>query len=138
MKLYHASTVKIESFHIPYGGLHFGGIYSAIIAALRHYYSNDLSTEILHIHCCEVDINNPVLVDDQGSAEQWENEFKSVRGDALEYNNKFEPDTENSFCIFDAGKVLKIEHSTMHIDVAEDMLDKFETYSDDYYFKTFS
>ena len=72
MKLYHASTVEIDNFYIPYGGLHMGGKHSALEAALRKLRSplNVVDACTVYLHTLEVDVDNVLLCEDLGSDDE--------------------------------------------------------------------
>lgn len=133
MIVYHASTVKIEKFYIPYGGLHFGGIYSALECAMRHIYRGrekgiDIST--IHIHRCELTGSTIYESDDLGGDHDWhklnDNLFNlGIKYDIIKYINRYEPDTTSSYCIFRDNLVKILDYSTMHMDNVEDMLRGF-------------
>lgn len=133
MLVFHCSTVKIEEFYIPLGGLHFGGIHSALRAGLTKLYKqrnkgNLIST--LHIHECVLTPStkeNIILCNDMGSDEKWREYYEFIstqtpNTEVLKYKNKYEPDTVPSYCIFDVKYIKLIDSSSIHMDNAEDML----------------
>lgn len=135
MKLYHASTVKIDNFYIPYGGLHMGGKHSALEAALRKLRSplNVVDADTVYLHTLEVDVDNVLLWTDMGSDDEWRGviEYCELNGyDAVQYKNDYEPDTVPSYMIWDASKVRIVEVDAMHMDdaemIIEDFLDEYE------------
>lgn len=128
MILYHASTVKIDKFYIPYGGLHVGGVHSALEAALRKIRSYDGPfTQHVYIHRLEVDIGRSILYDDMGDDEGWRTLIARHKDecDTVEYRNSFEPDVVNSFLIWDATRVTILDIDVMSQDEAEDKLNEF-------------
>lgn len=138
MIVFHAGTVKIEKFYIPYGGLHFGGMHSAIECALRHIHYGRLKghdIDTIHIHRCELLSTSFYESEDMGGDSAWKKLNDElfdldVDFDFIKYINKHEPDVVPSYCTFRTGLVKIIDHSTMHMDVAEDILNG--TYSDEY------
>ncbi|EON8121465.1 hypothetical protein HI213_RS24255 [Escherichia coli] len=135
MKLYHASTVKIDNFYIPYGGLHMGGKHSALEAALRKLRSplNVVDACTVYLHTLEVDVDNVLLSEDLGSDDEWRSLIENCTAqgyDAVQYKNDYEPDNVPSFMIWDTSKIRIIEVDAMHMDEAEmiieDFLDEYE------------
>lgn len=126
MILYHASTVRIEKFYIPFGGLHLGGLYSSLEAALRKLRSdsNANNDETVYLHRCEVDLGRIVSMDDLGSDDEWRAVF-STDYDSVKYVNKFEPDVQASYMLWDASRVQIVDVDPIHMDDAEDMINEF-------------
>lgn len=126
MILYHASTVKIDQFYIPYGGLHFGGINSSLEAALRKLRSdmNVHDAQTVYLHKCSVNLGRIVLMDDLGDDQSWREVF-STEYDSVKYNNKYEPDTEPSYMIWNSNRARVIECDVLHMDEAEDIINEF-------------
>lgn len=128
MILYHASTVKIEEFYIPYGGLHIGGRHSALEAALRKVRGYN-GTDVLEvfIHRLEVDTGRVMLYSDVGSDYNWRMAIQCYGDDcdSIEYYNKYEPDITNSYLIWDAMRVKILDVEVMSHDEAEDKLNEF-------------
>ena len=128
MILYHASTVRIEEFYIPYGGLHVGGLHSALEAALRKVRSYD-GNDVLEVfvHRLEVDTGRVMAYDDMGDDHGWRCTISCYgeECDSIEYINKFEPDVVNSFVIWDANRVKILDVDVMSHDEAEDKLNEF-------------
>lgn len=129
LKLFHASSVRIEKFHIPHGGLHFGGINSALEAALRkirasRYDINPLN--YVYLHECTLNINTVYETDDLCGADDWAKEIEfakcSTNADAIKYWNKYEPDMVYSYLIWNSSLVQIDNVSVIHEDKAEDML----------------
>lgn len=144
MIVFHASTVHIEEFYIPYGGLHVGGYQSAIECALRKLYEGRGKghyIDHIHIHQCELISTNPYESFDEGSDEGWRKLHNvllrdNVIFDSIKYINEYEPDIMPSFCLFDTTNIKILDHSTMHMDIAEDILNgqfTFEGYQGHYY-----
>lgn len=138
MIVFHASTVKINEFYIPYGGLHLGGIHSAVECALRKLYEGKekgFDIDTIHIHRCELVGTKLYESDDLGSDASWRrlnNVLKLQNEDfeIIKYINKYEPDVLPSYCVFDPKYVKILDHSTMHLDNAEDLLNGI--YDDEY------
>ncbi|AFC21503.1 hypothetical protein GAP32_055 [Cronobacter phage vB_CsaM_GAP32] len=138
MIVFHASTVKINDFYIPYGGLHFGGMHSALECALRKLYQGkeagyDIDT--IHIHRCELTGSKYYESDDLGSDVGWRKLYNNLTKNNVDfqivkYINKYEPDVLPSYCVFDTSMVKILDHSTMHIDRVEDILNG--VFSDEY------
>lgn len=129
MILYHCSTVKIEDFYIPYGGLHMGGIHSALEAALRKIRAYDGADVLdVYVHRLEVDTGRSEYCDDMGSCDGWRlvmDSAKSAGFDSIEYKNVFEPDVVNSFVLWDTSRVKILSVDVMSQDEAEDKLNEF-------------
>lgn len=126
MILYHASTVKITEFYIPYGGLHLGGIYSSLEAALRKLRSDNcpLDEDTVYLHTVKVDLGRTVCMDDLGGDQEWRDVF-STEYDSIQYKNKYEPDIEPSYMVWDASRAKVISVQSIHMDKAEDMINEF-------------
>lgn len=134
MILYHASTVKIEKFHVPLGGIHMGGINSAIEAALRKvrgHYSSDVPD--VYLHRLEVDLGRSVVLDDAADCQNWRDMINlCIREgyDSIEYSNLYEPDLCHSFMVWEPSRVKIIDVEVMNQDKAEDIVDEFyKTYN---------
>lgn len=119
--------MKIDSFYIPYGGLHMGGMYSALEAALRKLRSDrnvDNNTTVylhkVHLKSCDV-----VPVDDMGDDHSWRELYTSGTGQVFVYENKYEPDVSKSYVIWDTSLVQIIEVDVMHMDEAEEIIENF-------------
>lgn len=125
MILYHASTVPISSFYIPYGGLHLGGMYSALEAALRKLRSdkNVHNDEVVYLHRVQVDLGRIVLMDDLGGDEEWRGVF-STEYDSVQYVNSYEPDVVHSYMVWDTSRVQVIDVDPIHMDDAEDTINE--------------
>lgn len=130
MILYHASTVKIDKFYIPYGGLHLGGINSALEAALRKLRSplNVVDANTVYLHKCRVDLGRIQYSKDLGGDEAWRTlieECKRFDFHSVEYKNEYEFDIQNSFMIWDTARIEILEVDSIHMDDAEFMLEEF-------------
>lgn len=128
MILYHASTVRITEFYVPYGGLHVGGLHSALEAALRKVRQFDGCEELqVFVHRVEVDTGRIMKHDDMGDDHGWWLSMNSVKNecDCIEYQNKFEPDIVNSFVFWDASRIKILDVDVMSQDEAEDKLNEF-------------
>lgn len=95
LNVFHASTERIERFDFTYG-VHFGGINSALEAALRH------GSELVYVHKC---ILNPTLLAssvDLGSTVVWDGLQRELTIQGFcgaRYINKYEPDVVPSYFI---------------------------------------
>lgn len=126
MILYHASTVPITEFYIPYGGLHLGGVNSSLEAALRKLRShlNVSNASVVYLHKCEVQLGRIVCTDDLGGDQDWRDIF-STEYDSVKYINKYEPDVDPSYMIWDASRITVLSTDSIYIDDAEDMVNDF-------------
>lgn len=126
MILYHASTVKISEFYIPYGGLHLGGLYSSLEAALRKLRSDScpLDEDTVYLHTVKVNLGRIAYMDDLGGDQEWRDVF-STDYDSVQYVNKYEPDVEPSYMVWDASRATVISVESIHMDKAEDMINEF-------------
>jgi|AGFS01.1.fsa_nt_gi hypothetical protein len=129
MILYHASTVKIKDFYVPYGGIHMGGIHSALEAALRKVRNYCGSGELeIYVHRLEVDLGRVVAMDDMGDCQAWRDTINSCTRDgynSVEYKNLFEPDTCNSYMIWEPERIEILSVEPMNQDEAEDIVNDF-------------
>ena len=130
MIAFHASTVEIKEFYIPYGGLHLGGMMSAIECALRKLYAGrdeGLNIDKIYIHRCSITPGIEYDSQDMGSDVGWKRLNITLTRmaedfDYIKYINKYEPDILPSYCFFDTSRIQILDCSTMHMDVAEDIL----------------
>lgn len=129
MLLYHASTVMIKEFFVPYGGIHVGGLYSALEAALRKVRSHDGDTvPQVFIHRVQVDLGRSMSTTDMGGSDSWNCLMYVAQNngcDSLEYWNKFEPDLVNSYVLWEPSRIKVLDIKTMSQDEAEDMVNEF-------------
>lgn len=98
MKLYHCSLSCIKNFNFDHG-VHFGGKFSALEAALR---KTSAPEDTIFIHHCNIDIHSFMEIDDQGCFENWliwKDIALNQNIDIIRYNNKYEPDFSPSFYI---------------------------------------
>lgn len=119
--------MKIDSFYIPYGGLHMGGMYSALEAALRKLRSDrnvDNNTTV-YLHKVHLKSCDAVSVDDMGDDHSWRELYTSGIGQVFVYENKYEPDVSKSYVIWDTSLVQIIEVDVMHMDEAEEIIENF-------------
>lgn len=138
MIVFHASTVSINEFYMPYGGLHFGGMMSAIQCSLRHLYEEREKGSIIdtiYIHRCFIDDVHMYDGTDAGNNIGWQKQYiqaqqEDTRYNCIKYTNQYEPDILPSYCLFDLSKVQILDCSTMHMDTAEDIL--CGIYTDEY------
>lgn len=130
INVYHCSTVCIEEFYIPYGGLHLGGMNSALEAGLRKIRGSASSESVLYMHEVQLNISNPHESEDCGSNDLWQGIIdwlqKSTDYDCIKYNNKYEPDLVPSWTVFNTSSIHCIVDSyPIHMDDAEDILNEF-------------
>lgn len=129
MILYHASTVKIKDFYVPYGGIHMGGINSALEAALRKVRSYNGYDELqIYLHRLEVDLGRSVMIDDMGDCAAWRSMINSCKKEgynSVEYNNIYEPDIVNSYMLWEPERIKILTVDSMYQDEAEDKINDF-------------
>lgn len=130
MILYHASTVKIDKFYIPYGGLHLGGVHSALEAALRKLRSplNVVDADTVYLHKVQVELGTVQYSKDLGGDDSWRSlieECQRFGFNSVQYKNEYEPDDIDSYMIWDTSRIQIIEVDVMHMDEAEDMVDRY-------------
>ena len=129
MKLYHASTVQIDKFYVPYGGIHVGGIHSALEASLRKIRAyNGIDDIYIHLHVLEVDTGRSEMHHDEGDCASWRkliNTYKDTDVGSVEYKNKYEPDVCNSFMLWEPERIIILETIKYIQDEAEDILNAF-------------
>lgn len=136
MIVFHASTVKITNFHIPFGGLHLGGMHSALECALRKIYAaQDEDIDTVYIHRCFLTAHKLYEADDMGCSVSWKRLNQTLLSsdtdfDGIKYINKYEPDIVPSYCLFDPSLVEILDCSTMNVNMVESIL--HGTYTDDY------
>jgi len=126
MIAYHASTVTITDFYMPYGGLHLGGIRSALECGLRKVYKareEGFNLDGIVLHICKIKSQTFTDCEDMGSCDGWRSLCESEEYDKVfRYVNKWEPDTHPSFCTFNKDLVEILDFRFISIDDAEDML----------------
>lgn len=130
MILFHCSTVKIDNFYIPYGGLHFGGINSALEAALRKLRSpmNVVNADTVYLHKCIVDLGIITFCDDLGGDDSWRSvidECQRLGFNSVQYKNLYEPDSVPSYMIWESNRVKILEVDPIHMDDAEDIIEEY-------------
>lgn len=130
MILYHASTVKIDQFYIPYGGLHIGGIHSALEAALRKLISplNVVNADMVYLHKCSVDLGRIQYSKDLGGDDAWRTlieECQRFGFESVEYKNEYEFDIQTSFMIWDTTRIQLLDVDPIHRDEAEMIIEDF-------------
>ena len=127
MILYHASTALFDKFYIPYGGLHLGGLHSALEAALRHLRSprNDSGACTVYLYQVHVQLGTVHCTEDLGGEDSWREVF-STEYDSVQYDNKYELDNVPSYMVWDSSRVQIHSVQEMHMDEAEDILVQFE------------
>lgn len=129
MILYHASTVKIDDFYVPYGGLHVGGRHSALEAALRKVRSYDgPDVLVIYLHRLDVDTGVSVEYDDMGDDEGWRKAMASCQREgynSIEYKNSFEPDVVNSFVLWEPSRIKILDVDVISHDEAEEIINEF-------------
>lgn len=128
MILFHASTVKIEKFYVPYGGIHCGGIYSAYEAALRKVRAAIVDCNSIYLHKLEVNPGRIYQSSDCGDCESWRNMimYCDIYGyNSVQYKNDFEPDCVSSMLLWNPERIKIISTVEIDRDDAEDALNEF-------------
>lgn len=124
LTLFHASPVNIKKFYIPYGGLHFGGINSALEAALRKVRIS--KSKIVYLHECTVNVNSFFECEDLCTHDDWERHIEYMKihekDNVLKYKNKFEPDVVPSYVVWDENLVKIVNVKVLTQDEAEDIV----------------
>lgn len=110
--LYHASPHCFDVFEMRRGGLHFGGLESAIQAVERHIYG---CTDEFFLYKVRLDISNVQEVFDCGGAEDWEIEKSISNSKILSYKNQYEPCKDKSYVVFCLSKIEIISVSTENL-----------------------
>lgn len=129
---YHAGLSRISKFYLPFGGLHMGGLGSALEAALRKRRKE--SEGFIYLHSVVVDDTLTVEQDDLGDAHSWAlswDRYSKTGIAGWNYVNLFEPDLKRSLCLFDLSVVREIRKVDIFtLDEAEDKLLAYETDND--------
>lgn len=129
MLLYHASTVKIKDFYVPLGGIHVGGRFSALEAALRKVRSSDdPNVSQVYVHLLEVDVGRSMDIEDMGGCDAWRCSMYIAQRDgfdSLEYKNNFEPDVTTSYVLWEPNRIKVLKCYVLSQDEAEDVLNEF-------------
>lgn len=130
VKVYHCGLSKINSFDFS-NGVHFGGIYSAMEAALRKV--NNPNIDTIHIHECLLELPDYVPVeDDLGSNEAWRElatTWMNINNyEILQYCNRYEPDTDPSYYVLNPSLIKIKKVRTIRPYQAEAELDEFLNY----------
>lgn len=98
--------MRFSEFIMQAGGLHFGGIESALIAVQRHLELNNACK--FYLYTVLLDVTSAVDVNDQGCSELWDEEHYYSSSNVLRYTNVFEPSSSKSYAVFDCN-LLNIE-----------------------------
>lgn len=126
IELYHASPYSFEAFEMRRGGLHFGGLESAIQAVERHI--GDCTDEF-YLYKVKIDISDVQEVFDCGGAEDWEIEKTISSAKVLSYKNEYEPCKNKSYVVFCLSKIEMVSVSTENLmDYDIDYWDEFYAY----------
>lgn len=134
MILYHASTVQIDEFFVPHGGIHTGGRHSALEAALRKVRGDNANEDIkIYVHRLDVELGRSVLLDDMGNCDSWRRMIIDCDREgynSIEYSNVYEPDVCNSYMIWEPSRIKVLSIEVLSQDAAEDIVNEFyETYN---------
>lgn len=125
---YHAGLSRISKFYVPFGGLHMGGLGSALEAALRK--RRKQSEGFIYLHSVVVEDSLTVEQDDLGDAHSWDlswGRYSKTGIAGWNYVNLFEPDPKRSLCLFDLSVVREIRRvDVLTLDQAEENLIKYE------------
>ncbi len=132
MIVFHASTVKIDEFYVPYGGLHLGGMHSAVDCALEKLKqerrrTRDLEMDRIYIHRCVIEHGVEVEARDMGSDAGWKRLYYKLLNEDIEYDyiryiNEYEPDVVPSYCFFSTDKIKIIDCTEMKMEDAGNFL----------------
>lgn len=128
-KVYHCSLSHITEFDFS-KGVHFGGLYSALEAALRHVYPHRRNIETIYIHECLLEIPDNVLEeDDLGSNENWQTyALRNMRNngiDVLQYTNRYEVDIHPSYYVLDGSYITLKNVKKLRPYEAEEQINEF-------------
>ena len=130
IKVYHCGLTEIKSFNFSCG-VHFGGIYSAMEAALRKVKNPRIET--IYVHECLLELPDYIPEeDDLGSNEAWQ-ELAATWMDRneyglLQYCNRYEPDIDPSYYVLDSSLIQLKKVRTLRPYQAEAELDVFLNY----------
>ena len=132
VKVYHCGLSKIDRFDFS-KGVHFGGINSALEAALRHVCDHRRNLDTIYIHECLLDISEGVLEeDDLGSNENWQNYVQDYLLDTdidiIQYINRYEPDVNPSYYVLNSNLITIKKVRTMRPHEAEKKVCEFLDY----------
>lgn len=94
--LYHASPYSFDKFEIPYNGLHFGTLESAIQAV--EYKKDKLEDGFFYLYQVVLDISLCEDVFDIG--QDWAEYLEKDTSKVYSYTNKYEPSTGKSYVVF--------------------------------------
>lgn len=100
--LYHASPYLFELFEMRRGGLHFGGLESAVQAVARHI---DGCTDEFYLYTVKLDTSAVQDVFDCGGADDWEIEKTITNCKVMSYKNQYEPCKDKSYVVFCLSKI---------------------------------
>lgn len=133
-KVYHCGLDHIQKFDFS-NGVHFGGIHSALEAALRHVSKETRKTSTIYVHECLIDLsdnNRIVEEEDLGSNESWQDYANDILLETditvVKYVNRYEPDIHPSYYVLDPTlvKIKKVRKLRPH--EAEAEVDAFLNY----------
>ena len=136
VKVYHCGLSHIKNFNFS-DGVHFGGIHSALEAALRHVYKSQKGSSTIYVHECLLDISDKhAIVDenDLGSNEAWMNYVDNILNgtdiSVVRYINRYEPDVDPSYYVLEPSLIKLKKVRTLRPHEAESELDAFLNYED--------
>ena len=104
IKVFHASPVRIKEFEIPYAGLHFGDLSSALQAVERKL--DHSITDTFYLHEVVLDISNVEDVFDSG--DDWRDDLDGDTTKVFSYTNKYEPSSSKSYVMFDTKFIKEV------------------------------
>lgn len=116
---YHCSPIKIDEFDLT-KGCHFGGIFSALEAALRKD-----GEDFIYLHKVSIEVDTLTESEDLRNTPAWDSLAKDMKKQGIQvarYINKDEPDYKPSYFIVDAKQVKILEIKKMKRDEAEEMI----------------
>ena len=110
----HASPCRFDKFEMRLGGLHFGGIQSAVVAVNRHLLRNKNHSGTFYLYKVKIKSHNVVSTQDAGEAHDWEDEANFLKAEVLKYVNRYEPDVTPSYAVFNTSciEILSVQEES--------------------------
>lgn len=134
-KVFHSGIQCIDKFEFykngeDLSGVHFGGIFSSLEAAVRKANSySKKKDELIYIHECELVFNNEEHTHcmDLGSNEDWYQLIEEIEEhiNVIEYMNEYEPDINPSWYVLDESLISLVKVRQMTVENAERILELF-------------